>query len=107
MKLIDREKLIVDIRTINEESMLGVDDCIDIIQEQPTVNTWIKYDKDNPPQNGNYYLCVSQNSLITDEVSYIYGLYRYFDGWNCSKFYKEHEMKDIIAYMPIPEFSEE
>lgn len=104
MELIDREKLIADIRTINEESMLGVDDCIDIIQEQPTVNTWISVEDRYPLPR-----CKGEEHSIEIIARDKYGKCRNCVYWFEHDIFEEEDgtiLENIVAYMPIPEYKE-
>ena len=66
---------------------------------------WIPVTERLPETPKHYY---DRSAYLTcTETGYITSIY-WWDGWNClmeedGTIYREHEIKDIVAWMPLPE----
>ena len=93
----------------NDEYMMPCANCrqnyMDRWTPMPKEQNWIPCSERLPETPKHYY---DRSLYLTcTKTGYITSIY-WWDGWNCSldedgTVYREHEMKDIVAWMELPE----
>lgn len=97
----------------NDEYMMPCANCrqnyMDRWTPMPQEQNWIPCSERLPETPKHYY---DRSLYLTcTKTGYITSIY-WWDGWNCSldedgTVYRKHEMKDIVAWMELPEPYEE